>query len=308
MNRSIEKLSKELKKNFKGSYKFDESLCKHTTFRIGGPAAFWTEPKNIEDLKLLSKLINKLKLPFFILGRGSNVLIKDKGFVGVVIHLNCSDCKKITFEKPRDGKVMIEAGAAVTIKTLLNFCIRHSFSGLEFMSGIPGSLGGALAMNAGIACNLNIGSLVQEVKVMNKQGKIISLNKKRLRWGYRYSNLSKYMILSVKLKFKKARKIIIAKKCRDLLKSRWDLQEIKFPSAGCIFRNPSKGLSAGRLIDLSGLKGKRIRKAQVSRRHANFIINLGGASAGDVLGLMKLIRKKVKKDFAINLTPEVKII
>ena len=311
INQKIKKLSKELKKNFPGVCKFNEPLSKHTTFKIGGPAALWVVPKNIEALQSLIMLINKHKVPFFVLGKGSNVLIKDGGFLGVVISLNSNDYKNIGKENLDKGAVLVDAGSSVELRHLLDFCLKNSLCGYEFMAGIPGSLGGSLIMNAGTnwdAKAKNMGDLIQEVKVIDGKGEIKTFSRKQLRWGYRSSNLSKYIILSAKLRLQRAGKNVISKSCRDLLKKRCDSQDIRFPSAGCIFKNPSKDIAAGQLIDLCGFKGRRVGRAQVSLKHANFIVNSGGASAGDVLKLMRLINKKVRQRFGVELKPEVRII
>ncbi|MDD4895102.1 MAG: UDP-N-acetylmuramate dehydrogenase, partial [Candidatus Omnitrophica bacterium] len=184
---------------------------------------------------------------------------------------------------------------------------RRGLSGAEFLAGIPGTIGGALVMNAGIAKdNCSIKKLVENVTVMDYNGNIKVLNKKDLKFGYRESGLSKYIILSALLKFNKKSKKHIRDTIKAYLEYRKLTQDLSKPSAGCIFRNPP-GNSAGRLIDLCGLKGKKVGKVAVSGKHANFIVNLGNGSASDVLKLAGFIRKRVKNQFNINLIPEIKI-
>ena len=328
MDKNIKGMLKELKKEFRGGCRVDEPLCKHTTFRIGGPASLWVEPKDTEDLQLLMRFISRHKMPFFILGGGSNILVKDKGFAGIVVHLDSKNDKNIKLKEIDNKRLIIESGSAVRIKNLLDFCRSFSLSGLEFMTGIPARLGGSLMMNAGIGSSLkdndspvNIGDLVEEVKVIDSRGEIHILDKEKLQFGYRYSNLSKYIILSAKLRLRKDKKENIAKRCDELLEHRKKSQEIKFPSCGSVFKNPSlaefkksrfkidtANLTAGRLIDLCGLKGKRIGGAQISLKHANFIVNTGEASAEDVLSLIKLIKGRVEEKIGVMLKLEVRII
>lgn len=287
-------------KELRGKVKLNYSLRNHTTFKIGGPARFFFEPADSEDLKLLLSLSNKHKIPFFVLGAGSNILINDKGINGIVVRLNSSHFKKIIFKNN-----YIEAGSGARLNQLVHVAIRHSLSGLEFLAGIPGTLGGALVMNAGIPGE-NIGDVVEKIMVMDYKGNIKTLNKKDIKFGYRSSNLSKYIILKVRIKLIKEAKKKIKHNINRYLDYRRAAQDVSLPSVGCIFKNP-KAESAGRLIDLCGLKGKKIGGACVSVKHANFILNLKYAKAGDVLKLMDLIRKRVKNKFNINLETEIKI-
>jgi len=201
----------------------------------------------------------------------------------------------------------LNVGSGVLLSRVVLFAQDYGLSGAEFLAGIPGTVGGALAMNAGIAQdNRSIAELVESVTVMDYRGNRKILNKKDIRFGYRTSSLSKYIILSALIKLNRKNKEQINDKIKAYLKYRKLTQDLSKPSAGCIFRNPT-GNSAGRLIDLCGLKGKRIGGAGVSLKHANFILNLENAAARDVLQLTDLIKKEVRKKFNIDLKPEIKI-
>ncbi len=289
-------------RNLKGRIRLAEPLKNHTTFKIGGPAKFFIEPQDPNDLRLLLSLVKRYNLSLLVIGRGSNLLISDKGINGVVLRLNAPWFNKLSY---KDN--YLEAGSGALLSRVVLFAKGHGLSGAEFLVGIPGTVGGALAMNAGIAQdNRSIAELVESVTVMDYRGNRKILNKKDIRFGYRTSSLSKYIILSALIKLNRKNKEQINDKIKAYLKYRKLTQDLSKPSAGCIFRNP-KGHSAGRLIDLCGLKGKRIGDAGVSLKHANFILNLGKGSARDVCKLMDLIRKKVNNKFNINLTPEIKI-
>ncbi len=313
-------------RNLKGKVRLAEPLKNHTTFKIGGPAKFFIEPKDHNDLKLLLNLIKRYNLPLFVIGRGSDLLISDKGINGVVLRLNVPYFKKLSY---RDN--YLNAGSGVLLSRVVLFTQGHGLSGAEFLAGIPGTVGGALAMNAGIARKIknprlsgrqeksppkadpptaekikNIGDLVETVTVLDYNGKIKTLHKKDIEFGYRRSSLSKYIILGTSIRLAKENKKKINERIKKYINYRKSTQDLSKPSAGCIFRNPT-GHSAGRLIDLCGLKGKRVGDAAVSLKHANFILNLENAASRDVIKLMDFIRKKVNNKFNINLTPEIKI-
>ena len=275
-------------------------LKNRTTFKIGGCARFFSEPGDPEELRSLLGAAKKNKIAVFILGAGSNLLISDRGVRGLVIKLNSAYFKRIALKGS-----YIEAGSAATLSQLIKFSQAKSLRGLEFLAGIPGTLGGALVMNAG-CWEQAIGGLVKEVNVMDYSGKIKTLGSRDIKFSYRGSSLEKYIILSALLKLKKGSRPQIQKNINKYLKAKRQAQDASHPNAGCIFRNPAQRY-AGKLIDLCGLKGRKTGRAFVSERHANFILNSGGASAKDVLGLMRLINKKIKAKFKITLQPEIKI-
>lgn len=300
MPATLQKLAMNWWTDLKGKVRHRELLKHHTTFRIGGSAKYFIEPKDVDDLKLLLHLLKRYKINFLVIGEGSNILASDKGVDGVVLRLSSPDFKKIIIRENR-----VEVGAGYLLNKLISQAKKHGLSGPEFLVGIPATVGGALMMNAG-AWGKSIADLVEKVNVMDYNSKIRTLNKKKIRFGYRRSGLEKYIILSVHLKLKKENKALIQNRIKEYFHKRLAAQDLSRPSAGCIFKNPA-GDSAGRLIDLCGLKGKKIGSAFVSCKHANFILNLGKARTRDVLKLMALIKKEVKKKFNVTLKPEIKL-
>lgn len=284
-----------------------ESLKEHTTFNTGGPAEYFSIPKDESELKSLLSFAEEYKLPVFILGAGSNLLISDRGVQGLVIKLSSAYFKKAVFKNNT-----LSAGAGCFLPLLINKTRNYCLSGLEFLAGIPGTVGGALAMNAGIA-KKNIADCVEDVTVMDYNGTSKILKRNEIKFSYRNSDISKYIILKAVFNLTVKSKDEIQRKIRDYILERKVKQDIGFPNAGCIFKNPEIAsgtaavMTAGRLIDLCGLKGRMMGAAGVSLKHANFIVNTGGAKTKDILGLMELIKKQVKKKFNINLEPEVKI-
>lgn len=310
---------KDLKKITKGKVVLDEPLSRHTTFRIGGPARVRVEPQDIEDLKNILRFIKRKKIQFFVIGEGSNLLVKDKGFNGIIIRLNSNFFSQI---RVKDSSIL--AGGGVKLVKLLNVAKKNALGGCEFLVGIPGSVGGALVMNAGARLNSvfndhyrSIGDLVKEVEVMDTNGKIKTLRDKKINFGYRTSNLSKFIILGAKLKLKPRNKLEIEQEMNDFLKYKKTTQDPNWRNAGCVFKNPevtlgnkstSKLLSAGYLIDACGLKNHRVGGAVISAKHANFIINDKNAKAKDVINLIKFVQKKIQKKFNLSLELELKII
>ena len=287
-------------KNLKGKVKLNEPLCKHTSFRIGSAVRFFIEPADIEELKLIVSYAKKQRLKLLVIGAGSNILAADKASAAVVVRLSSGFFSKISCKSN-----YIEAGSGVALARLVKVALGKQLSGVEFLAGIPGTVGGALFMNAG-GWGQNIGDLVAHVKVMDYNNKTLYLDKKDLRFGYRCADFSRYIILGARLKLKRASRQFIKKRLKEYIDYRRDTQDLHWPSAGCVFKNP-KDHSAGRLIDACGLKGKSIGGAQVSERHANFILNRNNAKAGDVVKLMKFVEKKVKSKFNIKLEPEIKL-
>jgi len=287
-------------KDLKGKVRRNEPLSRHTTFKIGGPAEFFIEPKDIADLKLLLDLAKRYKIPLSVIGAGSNILVNDRGLKGIVVSLCAPPFKVADFKG-----AYCEVGAGVLLSQLLRCCQKKGLSGLEFLAGIPGTVAGALTMNAG-AQGKNISDVILYVKVIDKKGAIKILDRKEAQFGYRSSGLTRYIIISALTQLTRRSSEAITKKIKRYLAYRKLTQDYTCPSAGCIFKNPP-GYSAGQLIDSCGLKGRKIGGAGISRKHANFILNTGGAKARDVLKLMNLARKEVKKTCRINLAPEIKI-
>lgn len=285
----------------KGKISKGEPLKRHTTFRIGGPAEYFVEPGDIDSLRSLVKSARVYKIPILIIGSGSNLLVSDRGINGLVIKFSSPDFKKVFFCR---GTLITDAGCLLS--QVINYSQRHCLSGMEFLTGIPGTVGGALVMNAGIP-DKNIGDLVEDIAVMDYNGKLKTLSGREIKFGYRNSSLSKYIVLSARLRLKRKHQEKIKTAIGKYLDSRKNKQELFLPSAGCVFKNHRTRGPAGRLIDLCGLKGRRIGDACVSEKHANFIVNIGHASAADVSALMGLIKEEVKNRFKITLKPEIKI-
>lgn len=290
----------------KGKIRFNEPLGKYTSFKIGGDASILFEPKDKQDLVNCLKEARKDKVPCFVIGGGTNLLIDDSGFKGVVIKLT-SPC----FRHISSSNNIVTVGAGASIQQLIKYLSRTRFSGYEFLVGIPGSIGGALAMNAGVTINgrrWSIGDIVHKIKAVDRNAQILNLTREKLRFSYRKSNLNRYIIIGAQLKFNKDSEANIKNRIKDFLSNRNKRLDLSRPSAGCIFKNPSIHLSAGALIDRCGLKGKRCGGAMISNKHANLILNFNRASAKDVLKLIRIIKKKIKDKFDIKLKEEIKIV
>lgn len=275
-------------------------LADFTSFKIGGEAKFFFEPAGLEDLQKVLVAAKKFGIKVFILGAGSNLLVSDSGVSGIVIKLKGKDFQGID----KQGSCII-VGSGVRLSRLILFSQENSLSGLEFLTGIPGTLGGALAGNAG-AWGKSIGELVRQVFVLDYNGRPRIINQKELKFAYRKSGLNKYIIISATLRLGNSDSKQITRKIKEYLLQRRKTQYTGFPNAGCVFKNPNKK-SAGFLIDRCGLKGKIKGGASVSKTHANFILNSGKAKSADVLALMDLIKKKVKSKFKVELSSEIRI-
>jgi len=283
-------------------FKKNVSLKNYTTFKIGGKAKYFFTAKTKEDLVKAIAAAKELKLPFFILGGGGNILVSDQGFKGVVIKI------ENTKYKIQNAKIIAEAG--MSLGELTNTLIKKGLSGLEWIVGIPGTVGGAVYGNAG-AFGKSMEDVVKEVEVLDSKNlKIEKFKNKDCKFTYR-SSIFKYkknlIVLSAKLQLKKRKKKEIENKIKKYLEYKKKNHPRDYSSAGSIFKNPM-GHFAGELIEKAGLKGKRIGKAKISAEHANFIVNLGGASAEDVKKLINLAKKSVKKKFKINLEEEIQFL
>lgn len=282
--------------------KYDEPLKNHTSIRIGGPADVFCSPGNIEDLKKVVSISKEYNIPFWVLGNGTNLLILDNGIRGLVINLN-KGFKKIIFSDK-----IVKVGAGVSLVYLSKIALNRELSGLEFACNIPGTLGGAIINNAGFKGNF-IAGVVQNVTFLTGENKIERTSKSNLNFNYRESNLKgkSVIILEATLQLKKGNKEEIESKIKENIKIRETKQPLHKLNAGSIFKNPP-GYYAGELIEKVGAKGLSRGKAEVSTRHANFIINNGGASARDILYLIEEIEKRVKKNFGIKLEREIEIL
>ncbi len=279
-------------------YLREQPLKKHCSIKIGGPAEYFCQPKNINDLKDALKFAHEKRLPVMILGAGSNLLFSDQGFKGLVIKL----VKGLDWVRVDRAKVTVASG--VLLSKLLSNLIKSKLGGLEFLVGIPGTVGGAVVMNAG-AWGKEIGQFVDRIKVLDKSGKGKVIKRKDLGFAYRKSILQKndLVVTEVTLRLRSSKKSIVLKKIKEFMDRRKGSQPLGIPNSGSVFKNPT-GSFAGKLIEEAGCKGMRVGDAQVSEKHANFIVNLGEAKADDVIKLMSRIQKSVK----IKLEPEIVII
>lgn len=280
----------------------DEPMKKHVSFRVGGPADILVRPINEEQLKEILLYIKSEEIPYLIIGNGSNLLVRDGGIRGVVVELsdNFSDFKI-------DGnKIEIKAGALLS--RIGNAALREELKGFEFASGIPGTFGGALAMNAG-AYGGEIKDIVKTVKVMDKDGNILELSNEEMHFGYRRSTIVEkgYVALSAVVELEKGNYDDIKATMDDLRDRRTSKQPLNFASAGSTFKRP-EGYFAGKLIQDSGLKGLSIGDAQVSEKHSGFVINRGNATAKELLDLMFAVKSTVNAKFGVMLEEEVKIV
>lgn len=288
-------------KFIKGVVKYDEPMNHHTSFRIGGPADVWVTPSDVEDLLNILRYAKDNHTYLFILGGGSKILVGDKGIRGVVVVLNDPNFSYTKF----DGEV-VEAGCGTRISEFLTEATQRNLGGCEFLVGLPGTIGGALIMNAGSPSN-GIGDFSEEV-VAIKDLKAVTLKRSQTKFSYRNSGLSEFILISAKFKLVNKDGDVIRAELKSNLNRKRRVQDLSYPSVGCIFKNPSEDISSGKLIELSGFKGRSIGDARVSTKHANFILNLGQASASDVLRLIDEIQKKVFKDHGIMLQLEVQLI
>lgn len=284
------------------SIKFNEPMKNHTSFRVGGVADVLVRPKTEEEIINLIKYLKENSTPYFVMGNGSNLLVKDGGIRGVVIKIS----KDFGEFKIKDNKVFVSAGCMLAV--IGKAALKEGLTGFEFASGIPGTIGGALTMNAG-AYGKEMKDIVKEVKVIDENGDIKILSNEEMEFSYRKSILNKksYVVLSAVLELEKGNIEDIKITMNDITKKRVTTQPLNMPSAGSTFKRP-EGYFAAKLIEDAGLKGLSLRGAQVSDKHSGFIINNGDATAKDLLNLMYIVKNIVKSKFDIQLEEEVKII
>jgi UDP-N-acetylenolpyruvoylglucosamine reductase len=279
----------------------NEPLAKHTTLRVGGPADAYVEPASEEDLAGIVKFCGSRGVPFFVIGRGSNLLVRDGGFRGMVICLAHAAFGRIEIDASR-----LRCGAGAKLKNVAIEARRHGLSGMEFLEGIPGSVGGALRMNAG-AMTSAMFDVVESVRVMDFDGHVRELLPAEMSVKYRgCADLKEHIALGVVLKGRADSPESIAQRMSAFNQKRWTTQPAA-PSAGCMFKNPTS-IPAGKLIDELGLKTTRVGGAMVSQEHGNFIVNDGRATARDVLELVEILKERAKKERGIELHTEVEIV
>lgn len=283
-------------------HEYDLPLSKVTSFRIGGPVDLMVEPETPEELAAVVDYLFQEGISWFLLGRGSNLLVRDKGIRGVMVRLGKG------FAEIKVEGLQIMAGAAVSLTAIAEEAARYGLTGLEFASGIPGTVGGATFMNAG-AYDGEMRQVVTAVRVYKPGEGFMVLGQEELNFGYRCSRLQQENLIAVEVMMilTPGEESRIREKMRIYQQRRKEKQPLEYPSAGSVFRRPPSDY-AGRLIEASGLRGKRIGRAEVSEKHAGFIINLGGATARDVLTLIDLIKKEVAARFHVDLETEIRVI
>jgi UDP-N-acetylmuramate dehydrogenase len=283
---------------------FDVSAREYTTFRTGGNLEAMYRAGNLGGLKHMVAFLVDEGIPYFVMGSGSNLLVRDGGFDGVAIILDGSFA---SIEDCTVAEATILAGAGLRVHNLVEYCAEKGLAGVEFMAGIPGTLGGAVAMNAG-SWGKEISEIIGEVSVLTADGTVETRDGLRLAFTYRELDLPPgAIILNAKLSLEFDKPALIRKRVASYLRQRKERFPLDMPSAGSVFRNPEGG-HAGRLIDAAGLKETVIGGAMISPKHANFIVNTGSSSASDVVALMDLARVKVKEMFNIQLIPEIKVV
>jgi UDP-N-acetylmuramate dehydrogenase len=295
--------------NFRGEIRRNEPLSRHTSFAIGGPADIVAYPADRNDLLALLAEIKAQGRSCFVLGGGTNLLVRDGGFRGVVINLKSLHSIALEREYRSIGGsfVVVFAEAGAFLPKLLAFTAEEGLTGLEFAAGIPGTVGGAVCMNAGTATG-EIGDVIDSVTLISTEGELITKGREEMDFGYRTASIpAGHLVLDARVALRREEKDRVKARIHDLMNARKQRQPLGLPNAGSVFKNPHEE-SAGKLIEAAKLKGRRVGDAQVSDKHANFIVNLGKASAADVLRLMDVVIQTVLDVHGVRLEPEIKII
>ncbi|SHN65643.1 UDP-N-acetylmuramate dehydrogenase [Butyrivibrio hungatei DSM 14810] len=280
----------------------NEPMSRHTTFRTGGPACLFLRPENQDQLKKVMDFVRRLGTDYFVLGNGSNLLVSDEGYDGVIISL--SKFNKV--ELKGSNQIYVEAGAMNS--GIASFARDNALTGFEFAAGIPGTIGGAMIMNAG-AYGGEMAQVVTEVTVLSPEGEIMVLDNSTMEFGYRTSAIKNkgFIVLSVLLTLKRGKEEEITAQMKELAEKRRDKQPLEYPSAGSTFKRP-EGYFAGKLIEDAGLRGFSVGDAQVSEKHCGFVVNKGSATSTDIYNLIKEVQKVVYEKANVRLEPEVIIL
>jgi len=298
--------SKELSTMVKGKILYQVPLSRYTSLHVGGIADIMMYPANLTELQQVINLCRTENVPYFILGRGSNLVIRDGGIRGIVIKLS-RNFKKIKIVKEFENHVRLLVEAGVSLSRLLTYSVSRGLSGMEFTSGIPGSLGGALAMNAG-AQGREMKDITESLTLLTPQAALREKKRAALHFDYRTLRLlSGTVIINASIKLKRHSTTALLTTIEKSTSWRRQRQPLNLPSAGSVFKNPP-GKSAGQLVEQVGLKGVVVGKAQISEKHANFIVNRGGATASDVLSLMEIMQNRVYQETGIRLEEEVHVV
>ena len=284
----------------KDSILVDEPMSRHTTFRVGGPADFFVTPKAKEEVRDVIRICKEAGMPYYIIGNGSNLLVSDAGYRGVIVQIY----KEMNEVKVEGDLVKAQAGALLS--GIAAKALGAELTGFEFASGIPGTIGGACVMNAG-AYGGEMKDVLESVTVLTGEGKIIELGRNELELGYRTSVIAKkgYIVLGAVLKLERGDGEKIKTYMDELKEKRVTKQPLEYPSAGSTFKRP-EGYFAGKLIEDAGLRGFQVGGAQVSEKHCGFVINRDHATAADIMELMRQVQIRVKENSGVDLEPEVK--
>ena len=299
-----------------GRVRHDEPMSRHTSFRVGGPAEAFVEPKTIDELAVLVSGLAEREIPYHVLGGGTNLIVTDAGISGVVICMK-PGLSEILIENTSASRARVTVMAGTGLRFLCSHVIQKGLKGMNFALGIPGTVGGAIRVNAGTALGW-ISDVLESVTVLHPDGLQETIGRKALSFSYRKlmlpqtsrrkSSSCETIITSGSFSLVRASSANLKQEAREILKNRKRRQPATLPSAGCVFKNPSAGKTAGELIDLCGLKGRKIGGAEISVKHANFIVNTGSAMAADILTLMERMRQTVFERYQVTLEPEVIVI
>lgn len=291
-----------LVKLLKESVVFNVAMSSYSTFRAGGDAEAICFINDLSVLIQVVSFLNSEEIPWLTVGKGSNLLVTDNGINGAVIILKENLAGII-----EESNHMVIAGGGVSTVKLLKYCVQKELAGMEFMSGIPGTLGGAVIMNAG-AYGEEIKDRLKKVGIVTSEGKTEEIDRSQISFEYRKTSIpDKSIVYCVALSLKKDKREAIKERIESNLKKRKESQPLDMPSCGSVFKNPP-GKFAGKLIEESGLKGKRVGGAMISLKHANFIVNAGNAKASDIIELIDITKKKVKEDSGIDLETEIRVV
>ena len=282
----------------------DRAMSQYTTFRIGGMADAICFVQDLGELQQVLSYLKEEKIPYLLVGRGSNLLVRDGGFHGAVIIMQG---QLATIKQHEKNDQMLVAGGGLMLSELVKFCSHRGLGGLEFLSGIPGTVGGAVTMNAG-AFGRAMGDVIQQVDLITPEQEFTSRNRSDLTFSYRETSIKEgSLVVRASLQCAQETSEIVSGRVAEYLTRRKETQPLEYPSAGSVFRNPP-GDYAGRLIEQAGLKGEKIGGAMISPKHANYIVNTGDAKAEDVLRLMEIAKEKVREATGIELEPEIKVV
>ncbi len=285
-----------------GTIMEQEPMSRHTSFAVGGPADFFVQPGTKEEIGNVICYARKAGVPFFVMGNGSNLLVSDEGFRGIMIQIGKN------FHDIFVQEEMLCAQSGALLSRIAKEAWQAELTGLEFAAGIPGSLGGAVAMNAG-AYGGEMKDVLLDAEVLTEEGNFVSLTAKELDLSYRHSAVfeKNYIVLSARFGLKKGKKEEIRARMDELARARKEKQPLEFPSAGSTFKRP-EGYFAGKLIQDAGLRGYTVGGAQVSEKHCGFVVNRGGATAEEIAFLIRQVQKKVMDQFHVKLQPEVRFV